>query len=174
MIKKDRWSPYLVGSLIGILLTILMMLGRQIGASGAIARISTLLELTIHPKHTMQTTYFKNFFANDALFSWSILFIIGLFLGSLFASKLTSEKIPPKNTIWEKAHGPSKLKRHIFAFLGGSFLLFGARLAGGCTSGHAISGGAQLSVTSWIFMFSVFATAIPTAFILYRLKRSSP
>ena len=55
-------------------------------------------------------------------------------------------------------------------FLGGAVLLFGARLAGGCTSGHSLSGGLQLAVSSWIFTASMFAAGVATAFALYGRK----
>ena len=46
-------------------------------------------------------------------------------------------------------------------------MVFGARLAGGCTSGHGISGDLQLAVTSWVFITVAFAAAITTAFLIY-------
>jgi uncharacterized protein len=46
-------------------------------------------------------------------------------------------------------------------------MLFGARLAGGCTSGHGISGGLQLALSSWVFMISLFSSGIIIALILY-------
>ena len=55
------------------------------------------------------------------------------------------------------------------AFVGGAILAYGARLAGGCTSGRGISGALQLSVSSWIALACFFAAAVPTAHLLYRL-----
>ncbi len=165
---KARWSPYLVGALIGLLLTTLFVFGYQIGVSSGVARISLLVEQAVAPEHAMTTPYLQKLLSDHLIFDWKILFVIGLFFGSLLASKTSKDKTPPKNTVWEKAFGPSKAKRYLVAFLGGVFLLFGARLADGCTSGHAISGGAQLSVTSWVFMIAVFAAAIPLSKIIYR------
>ena len=170
-LKKDRWSPYLVGLLIGILLTSLFAIGYQFGVSSGVARISALIENIAAPEHIAKTPYFNKLLGDGIFFNWKILFIIGLFLGSYVASKITDETIPPKNTIWKEAFGPSNLKRYIAAFIGGALLLFGARIADGCTSGHAISGGAQLSVVSWVFMLALFATAIPTSFIMYGKNR---
>jgi uncharacterized membrane protein YedE/YeeE len=62
------------------------------------------------------------------------------------------------------------MKRMIAAFIGGAILLFGARLAGGCTSGHGISGTMQLALSSWIFFPVMFITGIITARILFRKK----
>jgi hypothetical protein len=98
-----------------------------------------------------------------------MLFVIFIYFGSLVGTKLSKSKhIEYVPIIWKENYGPSKLKRNIFAFLGGIILIFGARLAGGCTSGHAISGGLQLSVISWVFMMVVFAIGIPFAMIIYK------
>lgn len=165
-LKKDRWSAYLVGALIGTLLTIVFIGGYQIGVSGGIARIAAILF-----SKTSSSGYFQKLLQDQVLFDWRILFVLGLLLGSFIASKISKGPEVSKNLIWQNSFGPSKLKRYIAAFIGGVFLMLGARLAGGCTSGHAISGGAQLSIASWAFMLSVFATAIPFSFLLYRKSR---
>jgi uncharacterized membrane protein YedE/YeeE len=71
----------------------------------------------------------------------------------------------------ETGKGPriSTRTRWVMAFLGGSFMGFGARMARGCTSGQALSGGAVLSVGSWAFMFAVFAGAYALAYFVRRL-----
>lgn len=169
-LKKDRWPAYLVGLLIGLLLTAVFFTGHQIGVSSGVARISALLEQAFAPEQIGGQSYFQGLLKDHIVFDWKILFIVGLFFGSLIASKLCNEKVPSKNSIWNAAFGPSITKRYAAAFIGGLLLMFGARIADGCTSGHAISGGAQLSITSWIFMLSLFATAIPVSFFLYKNK----
>jgi YeeE/YedE family (DUF395). len=59
--------------------------------------------------------------------------------------------------------------RWVLAFIGGAAMGFGARLARGCTSGQALSGGAVLSVGSWAFMFAVFAGAYALAYFLRKV-----
>lgn len=169
-LRKDKWSPYFVGALIGILLTLSFVLGHQLGASTGVARIGALIENTFGSSHIKNTPYFNKLIADKVIFNWKVLFIVGLFFGALMASFISQKEKSPRNRIWESAFGTSKFKRSIAAFCGGALLLFGARLADGCTSGHAISGGAQLSVTSWVFMIGVFAAAIPVSFIMYRKK----
>ena len=168
---RDRWSPYLVGSLIGFLLTFLVTAGYTIGVSTGVARVAALLENTLAHSHLQKTPYFLGLLADRVILDWKILFIIGIFFGALIASKLSSKNNLVTNTIWVNQFGTSKSKRKFAAFLGGFFLLFGARLANGCTSGHAISGGAQLSLTSWVFMLSLFAVAIPTSMYIYSKPR---
>ena len=62
--------------------------------------------------------------------------------------------------------------RYAMAFVGGVILMFGARLAGGCTSGHGISGSLQLAISGWTFFIAVFVAGIVTAFSLYGKVRS--
>jgi len=168
-IRKDKWSPYLVGSLIGVLLTALFVIGQELGVSSGVARAGALIHESISP--VAEGSYFKKALHENIVFNWRILFIIGLFLGAVIASKISSKTAEKKNIIWENTFGTSKVKRYLAAFIGGIFLMFGARLANGCTSGHAICGGAQLSISSWMFMISLFATAIPVSFALYTRKR---
>ena len=168
---KDRWPPYLVGALIGVLLSALFVAGYQIGVSSGISRVSALVERVVVPSHVTPDSYFARLLLNPVIFDWKILFVVGLFLGAWLASWLSNEAVPPKNTLWIQRFGRSKIKRYIGAFVGGFLVLLGARLADGCTSGHAISGGAQLSVVSWIFMGVLFVTAIPVSHIIYRKNR---
>ena len=69
--------------------------------------------------------------------------------------------------LWAARFGPSRAKRYAGAFLGGVILLFGARLAGGCTSGHGISGALQLALSSWTFVAAMLASGILTARVLF-------
>ncbi|MBE0689465.1 MAG: YeeE/YedE family protein, partial [Anaerolineae bacterium] len=68
-----------------------------------------------------------------------------------------------------KGPGISNRTRLIFAFAGGTLMGYGARLARGCTSGQALSGGAVLSVGSWAFMLAVFGGGYALAYFVRRL-----
>jgi uncharacterized membrane protein YedE/YeeE len=72
--------------------------------------------------------------------------------------------------LWQQQFGPSHAKRYLASFAGGVLLLFGARLAGGCTSGHMISGISQLALGSFLFGVVTFAVAILSAKFLYRRR----
>jgi uncharacterized membrane protein YedE/YeeE len=69
--------------------------------------------------------------------------------------------------LWARRFGPSKTKRLTAAFLSAALMMFGARLAQGCTSGHGISGTLQLAVSSWMFISVAFGVAIVTALLMY-------
>ncbi len=68
----------------------------------------------------------------------------------------------------EKGPRISNKKRLLFAFIGGSLMGFGAKMARGCTSGQGLTGGSMLSVGGWAFMLMVFAGAYATAYFVRR------
>jgi YeeE/YedE family (DUF395). len=65
----------------------------------------------------------------------------------------------------------SFLRKYVPFFISGFLLLFGARFAGGCTSGHMMSGMMQSSASGYVFAGVVFAIAIPTALITKKLRQ---
>lgn len=108
-------------------------------------------------------------------YGWMLVF--GMFIGSgisaLATHRFRQRKNPAVPSMWQEQFGEHKSKRLIQAFFGGVLLLFGARLAGGCTSGHMISGISQLTVGSFIFGASIFASGIITARSLYKKRSTS-
>lgn len=78
-----------------------------------------------------------------------MLFLIGTFLGSLLSVLVSRtfrlEQVPVTRA---QQFGGSTTKRLVAAFVGGVIIMFGARMAGGCTSGHGISGSLQLALSS--------------------------
>lgn len=173
LLRQKRWSPYLVGTLIGVLswLTFTTM-DKALGVSTTFVNMAGSLEQLASPEHVQQNEYFAKHIIEKSAFDWQAALVLALFFGAFIARKLSgeerSEAIP---SVWEASYGPSKAKRALFAFIGGALVLFGARLAGGCTSGHCISGGLQLAVSGWVFMIALFAVGIPAAMMIYK-KRS--
>jgi uncharacterized protein len=102
---------------------------------------------------------------------WEVLFLTGAFISGIVISLLRKEfKITLIHSNWEKYKGNSAAKRIIWAFIGGFILIFGARMAGGCTSGHVLSGGMQLAVSSLVFAAFVFGGLLLTGKFFYRYK----
>ena len=112
---------------------------------------------------------------NPLKWDGGMLFLIGTFLGSLLSVLVSRtfrlEKVP---ATWSQQFGGSKVKRFVAAFLGGVIIMFGARMAGGCTSGHGISGSLQLALSSWTFFLTMFGFGIVTALILFRKRSGAP
>jgi len=105
--------------------------------------------------------------------SWSP-YIVGIFFGALLSATLsrdhTNEAVP---AMWRARFGSSVSLRLISAFFAGALMLFGARLADGCTSGHGISGNMQLAISSFAFSAMFFASATVKALILYGRNRAT-
>ncbi len=100
-------------------------------------------------------------------------FVVSLIVGALGAALLSGtrrrESVP---LVWRERFGARAGARFAAAFAGGFLLLFGARLAGGCTSGHIISGISQLAISGMVFAAAVFAAGVPFARALYGGTRS--
>jgi uncharacterized membrane protein YedE/YeeE len=103
--------------------------------------------------------------------TWEVVFLSGSLLSGFVVSLLRRDfKITMIHSNWEKYKGNNIGKRALWAFIGGFILIFGARMAGGCTSGHVISGGMQLAVSSLVFAVFVFAGLLITGKLYYRSK----
>ncbi len=165
-IRAKRWSPYLVGALIGVLSWFSFAVSQKpLGVSTAFVRAAGLAERAVAPGHVARNAYFQS---KTPKIDWGVMLVAGILLGAFTAAKLSEsyrvERVPD---LWAARFGPAVWKRYLAAFLGGLILVFGARLAGGCTSGHAISGGLQLAVSGWLFIGAVFAAGIVTALALF-------
>ena len=102
---------------------------------------------------------------------WELIFLIGAFLASFTLALIKGEfKLKAVYSRWEETKGSSVSKRLIWAFISGFLLIFGARMAGGCTSGHIISGGMQLAVSSLVFGIFVFSAFIITGKLFYKKR----
>jgi uncharacterized protein len=161
-------NPYLSGVLLGILLFVSILLsGHGIGASGGMARLLVAVEDIFTPRHVNSNPSLAEMAGGtqNPLNNWIVFNVLGALLGG-FVSGLLAGRVKA-----ETQGGPrlSTRTRWLTALLGGSLVGFGARLARGCTSGQALSGGAVLSVGSWAFMFAVFAGGYLLAYPVRRL-----
>ncbi len=160
--------PYFGGIVLGIVLFLALFLtGNGLGSSGATTRIMAAIEDQIAPAHVDQTPYLlKMAGGNKNPFDdW----IIPVFFGALVGG-FTSGWIFGRLKI-ETTKGPnvSNRTRWLMSFLGGTIFLYGARMARGCTSGQALTGGATLAAGSWLIMFSIFAGAYAMAYFVRKL-----
>jgi len=164
------WSPYLVGALIGLLsMATFYFSAKPLGASSAYATLAGMFGGLVAPKHTESLKYFQD---NPPAVDWGLMLLSGTVMGAFLAawqgSELTGQWLPP---MWAARFGESSLSlRLAVALIGGIFMAFGARLAGGCTSGHGISGTLQLSVGSWIAVICFFIGGIATAMLMFRVS----
>ena len=175
-LRRARWSPYLVGALIGVLSWITFAtMDKALGTSTTMVRAVGVAERAIAPEHVAENAYFTKYLGSPEKpkpwFEWQFALVLMMPLGAWLGARLGKDHIQESMpALWEARFGPSKAKRWAFAFLGGAVMLFGARMAGGCTSGHALSGGLQLAASSWIFTAALFGAGIGTAMLLYGKK----
>jgi uncharacterized protein len=176
VLNKARWSPYWVGTGIGILSWITFaLMNKALGVSTTLVRASGAIEGLVSPLYVNSNAYFSKYLgiATDPkpIFEWQFALVAMLAVGAFCAASLSSTRIQESvPELWEKRFGSSKLKRYTVSFFSGIIIIIGARLAGGCTSGHGISGGLQLAVSSWIFFLCLFLSGAITARILYGKK----
>lgn len=161
-------NPYLAGVLLGIVLFAAFALTHGgLGASGAISRIQVATTDLFFPSHVDRVGYFAAMGGGDrnALDHSSVLLLLGTFAGGLLSAWLN------RRARFEVCKGPriTSRQRLVFAVIGGAVMGYGARLARGCTSGQALSGGAVLSLGSWAFMFSVFIGGYLLAYFVRKL-----
>ena len=103
--------------------------------------------------------------------NYSFIFVLAMAAGAFLSARLRGgidrlERAVPE--IWRANYGDTPVMRYAVAFLGGFIVLYGARLAGGCTSGHMMSGMMQTALSGYIFAAGAFAAAIPTAMLIYK------
>lgn len=165
---KPYSNPYYVGFGLGlVLLAAFVIMGRGLGASGAISTVAAVTVEKIAPEHASQNAFYTNYLGDgttNPLKDWLVFEVIGVMVGGFISGSLSG-----RNKIKvEKGPRISTRKRLIYAFVGGSLMGFGAKLARGCTSGQALTGGSLLSVGSWAFMLAVFAGGYAIAYFFRR------
>lgn len=165
--SKGRWNPYLVGAGLGILSWLAFAVVNQpLGISTALSSASSVCALPVMGSEAVA----QNAYWAKTPFKWDggMLFLVSTFLGSLLSVLASrSFRVEMVPSTWAERYGDSTGKRLLAAFLGGVIIMYGARMAGGCTSGHGISGSLQLAVSSWVFFLTMFASGVATAFVLF-------
>jgi hypothetical protein len=163
-------NPYVAGTLLGIVLFLTFFItGSGLGASAALSRVQVAITDIFVPAHVDRVGYFAEMGGGtrSALNHYSVWMLLGTLIGGALSG------VANRRFRFEVRKGPniSVASRLAFAFLGGAIMTYGARLARGCTSGQALSGGAVLSVGSWAFMFAVFGGGYAVAYFVRRLWR---
>jgi uncharacterized membrane protein YedE/YeeE len=150
-------DPYLAGAALGVvLLAAFVIAGRGLGASGAFTTTAAGLTHAIAPARAADSTLFARHLDSDGPWrDWLLFEVIGVILGG-FVSALLAGRL--RRTI-DRGPGITNRRRLAYAFVGGSVMGLGAVLARGCTSGLGLTGGALLSVGSWLFIATAFAAA---------------
>jgi hypothetical protein len=160
------WPPYIVGAGIGVLIwTTFLLSDRPLGCSTAYAKTAGMVESAISRKKTDAMLYYRQF---TPTVDWQWMLIIGVMIGAFLSASLsgtfTVRIVPP---LFAESFGADPILRSAVALIGGVLMGLGARWAGGCTSGHGISGTLQLSLASWVAALCFFAGGILVAGLIY-------
>ncbi|SNS83395.1 hypothetical protein SAMN05421640_1436 [Ekhidna lutea] len=166
---KPYWNPYICGIGLGlVLLATFLVMGRGIGASGAMTSVVATGVQTVSKSHAEANTFYMGYLGDGTvhpLKDWLVFEVLGVLIGGFISGRLAG-----RNKIKiEKGPLITNNRRFLFAFVGGIIMAFGTKLARGCTSGQALTGGAMMNVGSWLFMIALFAGAYAMAGFVKRL-----
>ena len=162
---KPFWNPYAAGIALGLVaLASFVLTGRGLGSSGAVKHVEAAAIHAVDPTFAEENANIGPFFGpgKGALADWIVFVGLGTVLGGA-AAGLTARRVKV-----ETVRGPrmGREGRLALAFAGGAISGVAAQIARGCTSGQAVTGGAQLALGSWVFMFSVFGGAYALAYLV--------
>ena len=163
-----KWSPYVAGIGIGVLSWFAFLFSdRAIGCSTPFARASGMIERLFRGDRVLQRAYFQKYLPEVG---WDSMLVVGVLIGALASALLSgSFKLTWVPDLWQQTFGNTPAIRLIVALVGGILMGIGSRWAGGCTSGHGISGTLQLAVSSWLSVICFFAGGIATAMLIFRV-----
>jgi uncharacterized protein len=165
------WPPHVAGAGIGVLSWFAFATAdNHLAITLQYEHIAAMIQAALAPQAAEANAYYAARAAEglEPKIGWYLMLLVGVFLGSWLSSRLSGDRprvvVPP---LWRWRFGDSPARRFAAAFIGGALMVFGARIAGGCTSGHGISGTLQLAVQSWSFILLAFAVGIATAFLIF-------
>ncbi len=171
-ISKETWSPYAAGILLGIVGILAVVLSNTLlGASGAFENLAGMIGKALAPA-AFNNTYFN--FVMPPGITWGVILLVGVFFGGMIGAatsqslKWGKKDATNSDAQWKRIFGPQTWKRWVLGFLGAILLEYAAGIAGGCTSGLAISGGMLLVPAAFLFIAGMFGSGILTALIIYR------
>lgn len=165
---RKAWSPYAAGVVIGLLqIPTFLLMDTALGASSSFVTVAAHIASVVDPG-VEKIKYLSSHMWGPKNW-WQVAVVVGIALGAFVSMKMSGARRAAISPVWARTMGTSTLwTRAPIAFLGGFIMLLGARIAGGCTSGHGISGIAQLSVGSTIAVAAMFAGGIAAAALLRR------
>jgi uncharacterized membrane protein YedE/YeeE len=172
------------GLLLGLVFFLAVLLVKPIGVSTQFVILDGIVADAVNPDLVTQTD--EGYTSTNAYLAksngkyaksvanplnYSFLFVLAMAVGGYLSVRLRggldqAERAMP--ALWRANFGDCRVKRNIAAFLGGFIVLYGARLAGGCTSGHMMSGMMQTSISGYIFALGAFGAAIPVSLMLFK------
>jgi hypothetical protein len=156
------WSASAV-ALAGTMLFIFATFGPPASSSGFVTTLKGLLGY-LAPDYVAAKAHYRMM---PGAGSWLMAFVLGMAMGGFVAGRTAPLPVRDVPEIWQRRFGYRRWPRYLACFLGGFLILFGARLAGGCTLGLFLSGATQLALSGLYFGVVIFASAMLTARLVY-------
>lgn len=166
--RQRAWSPYVAGAVIGLLqIPTFLLMDTALGASSSFVTVAAHIAALVDAR-VAEVKYLASHMWGPKNW-WQVAVVVGIAIGAFVSMRLSGARRQAISPVWARATGTTTLAgRAPLAFAAGFVMLVGARIAGGCTSGHGISGIAQLSVGSTLAVAAMFAGGILTATLLRR------
>jgi uncharacterized protein len=168
-LRKEEWPWWQAGLLLGLLsMATFYTADYYLSTSTTFSRAAGMLAGLVAPEHVAANPYWQKV---KPVVDWQFMLVIGIPIGAFLAARLGqgivhfSAKLPD---MWVSRFGASQTQRWVVGTVGGILVGFGARLADGCTSGHALSGGLQLAVSSWLFLAAMMLSGVIMARLVFR------
>lgn len=160
-LRTPRWAT--MGVVFGLLVAVAIALYGPIGVSTTYPRLIGSVLRRVTPDYATANPYLVKL---GTLITPESMLVVGLLIGGFLSARLFGHgaTVPVVENV--HARETTTSRRYVDAFLGGFLIIFGARLAGGCTSGHIISGISQLAISGMLFAAAVFGAGMITARIL--------
>jgi uncharacterized membrane protein YedE/YeeE len=182
------WDWFKGGSALGIAFLLAVVLVKPIGVSTQFVILDGIIGDTINDTLVVEDKTAKKGYSSSNTYlsksggkyaksvanplNYSFVFVLSMIfgglLGKIFQAKTSNEKMKQIPEVHQRRFGNNPVMRALITFVGGFLVLWGARLAGGCTSGHMMSGMMQTSISGYLFALAAFAAAVPTAIIIYK------
>lgn len=166
---RPYMNPYVAGFGLGlVLLAAFVTMGRGLGASAAFSSLAAAVMHAVAPEHAAQNGFYSRYLGDGSpLRDWLVFEVAGVFVGGLVSGLLANRA----RTTVEKGPRIGTAARLVLAFAGGILMGVGAKIAGGCTSGQALTGGSLLNLGSWVTMMAIFGGAYALALVMRRQWR---
>lgn len=168
-LRNKAWSPYAAGVLIGLLqIPAFVLIETALGTSSSYVTIAAHIASIFDASIDKMDYLAKHMYGAKNL--WQLAMVIGIVIGAFVSMRMSGTHRQSVSPVWKRAVGIERLSgRAPMAFAGGFIMVLGARIADGCTTGHGISGMAQLAVGSTVAVTAMFVGAIATALLMKRV-----
>jgi uncharacterized membrane protein YedE/YeeE len=159
-LRENSWSPYAVGAGIGLLEIAAIITARKpLGITSAFEDAVALAARAVAPD-AMNIAAYERARGEAPRIGWETTLVTGVLVGSATSARLSGARSRTRMPeLWRRHVGGSTLGRQAAALTGGALMMFGARMAMGCTTGHGISGNMQFAASSSLFTAIMFGTA---------------